>query len=267
MNPKPLRVVCLFGTGIIFDKTLSILLKHNVNVVGVVNANKHQNGVDFSYLKIAGKKYGYWTVFLQILGRIYYKILHNKKDREIFNQIYDEKEIQTVLKNYQGKIHQTEDYGSPETIEFIKSLQPDLLVVHTGYWVGKKVRKLVQDRVIGGHPGITPDYRGVHSPFWAIFNGEPDKVGYTVFWLDSGVDTGDILHQSAIPTEKGDSYFTLSWKGMIGIAENQARIIKEMEMGNEPISRKVGNVDESTNYNHPTIFQYLKYQRMQKKVR
>jgi folate-dependent phosphoribosylglycinamide formyltransferase PurN len=267
MNNKPLRVVCLFGTGIIFDKTLSVLLGNEVNVVGVVHANKHQKGVDFSYLKIAGKKYGYWTVFFQIIGRIYYKILHNKKDREIFHQIYNEKEIQSVLKNYQFPIHHTEDYGKPATLAWIKSLQPDLLLVHTGYWVGKKVRNIVKGRVIGGHPGITPDYRGVHSPFWAIYNGEPEKVGYTVFWLDSGVDTGDILHQSTVPLEKGDSFFTLSWKGMVGIAENQAKLIKKMEEGLELESRKVGEVDESTNYNHPTIFQYLKYRRMQKKVR
>lgn len=267
MTKKTLRVVCLFGTGIIFDKTLSVLLENEVNVVGVVNANKHQKGIDFSYLKIAGKKYGYFQVFLQILGRIYYKILNQKKDREIFNQIYNEDEIQSVLKNHSFKTFQTDDYGNPETMEFIRSLEPDLLLVHTGYWVGKKVRNIVNGRVIGGHPGITPDYRGVHSPFWAIFNGEPKKVGYTVFWLDSGVDTGDILQQSQVQIEKGDSYFTLSWKGMIGIAENQAKIIKAIEAGSEPEFRKVGEVDEKTNYTHPTIFQYLKYRKLQKGVR
>lgn len=262
-----MRVVCLFGTGIIFDKTLQILLEKGVNVVGVVHADKHQNGIDFSYLKMAGKKYGYGKLFLQILGRIYYKLINSKKDREIFNQIYKESEIQFVLKNHSFATHQTEDYGNPETMEFIQGLKPDLLLVHTGYWVGKKLRNIVNGRVIGGHPGITPEYRGVHSPFWAIFNGEPEKVGYTVFWLDNGVDTGDILHQSTIPIEKGDSYFTLSWKGMIGIAKNQARIIKELEKGKEAESRKVGEVDESTNYTHPTIFQYLKYRKMQKGVR
>ena len=262
-----MRVVCLFGTGIIFDKTLQILLEKDVQVVGVVHANKHQKGIDFSYLKLAGKKYGYGKLFLQILGRVYYKLIHSKRDNAIFNQLYKEAEIQSVLKNHSFESHHTTDYGNPETMEFIQNLKPDLLLVHTGYWVGKKVRNIVNGKVIGGHPGITPDYRGVHSPFWAIFNGEPDKVGYSVFWLDCGVDTGDILYQSLIPIENGDSYFTLSWKGMIGIAENQARIIKEMEAGIEPEARKVGEVDDSTNYTHPTIFQYLKYRKMQKKVR
>lgn|SRR5690606_27251114 len=264
---KSLRVVCLFGTGIIFDKTLSILLENDVNVVGVVNANKHKNGVDFSYLKMAGKKYGYEKLFLQILGRIYYKILNQKKDKEVFDRIYDEKEIARVINQYSFETHQTDDYSKAETLAFIRSLKPDLLLVHSGYWVGKKVRDLVNGKVIGGHPGITPDYRGVHSPFWAVFNDEPEKIGYTVFWLGSGVDTGDILHQESIKIEKDDSYFTLSWKGMIGIAENQAKIIKKMENGSMPIARKVRQVDEKTNYSHPTLFQYLKYRKKQKKLR
>jgi methionyl-tRNA formyltransferase len=37
-----------------------------------------------------------------------------------------------------------------------------------------------------------------------------------------GVDTGDIVAQERIPVEKGDSFMTLSWKGMIRIAQLQA---------------------------------------------
>lgn len=266
-NSKTLRVVCLFGTGTIFDKTLSELLDAGVNVVGVCNANKHQKGVDFSYLKIAVKKYGYWSVFLQILGKILYKLKNGKQDRKIYNKLYDTDKIKKSLEKFSGEYHVTDNYQSPETLEWIKSKSPDLLLVHTGYWVGKKVRNLVKGRCLGGHPGITPKYRGVHSPFWAMYNGEPDKIGYSVFWVDGGVDTGDVLYQSSIPIDKGDSFYTMSWKGMIGIAQNQARLIKEMEMGVEP-KRKVSIiVDERTNYTHPTIFQYLKYKRIQKLLR
>lgn len=267
MSGKPLRVVCLFGSGIIFDKTLSILLEENVNVVGVCYANRHKSGVDFSYLRIALKNQGWRKVFGQIAGRLYYKLLNSRKDRRIFNRLYNPEEIYPFPESRHYKVRLTESYSDPETLKWIKELEPDLLLAHTGYWVGKRVRDLVGGRIIGGHPGITPDYRGVHSPFWAMYNGEPEKIGYSVFWLDSGVDTGDILYQAKILPEKGDSYFTLSWKGMIGIAENQARIIKEMDEGIEPETRKAGETDESTNYTHPTLSQYLKYRRKQKKLR
>lgn len=236
-------------------------------MVGVCYANRHTSGIDFSYLKIALKKQGWLKVLGQIVGRIYYKLLNNKKDRKIYHDLYHPDKIYPLLKEHNYKVHRTEQYTDPETLKWIKDLEPDLLLAHTGYWVGKRVRDLVDGKILGGHPGITPDYRGVHSPFWAVYNDEPEKIGYSVFWLDRGVDTGDILFQSPVSPEKGDSYFTLSWKGMIGIAENQARIIKEMDAGKEPKSRKAGETDESTNYTHPTLFQYLKYRRKQKELR
>ncbi len=264
---KSLRVVCLFGTGIIFDKTLSVLLANDVNVVGVCNANKHKKGVDFHYLKIAIKKYGYLKVCLQILERILYKLLNSRKDRKIFNSIYNQEEIKKIVESYTGPYHQTEDYQNPETIEWLSSLKPDIFIVHTGYWVGKKVRKIVNDKCLGGHPGITPDYRGVHSPFWAAYNNEFNKIGYTVFWLDNGVDTGDIIFQGIVSPKPDDSYFTLSWKGMVGIAEDQAKTIKKMELEEDIPVRKITHVDEKTNYTHPTIFQYIKYRFKQNLIR
>lgn len=264
-----LRVVCLFGTGIIFDKTLSILLQNDVEVVGVCNANKHTNKVDFSYLKIAIRKYGYWSVFLQILGRILYKFLNGKKDKAIFNQIYNESDIKNIinLKKENIQFHSTDSYTKKETLEWLKEQKADLFVIHTGYWVGKKVRDIVNGKCLGGHPGITPIYRGVHSPFWAAYNDDWDNIGYSVFWVDGGVDTGDIIAQNKIPIENGDSFFTMSWKGMIGIAEEQAIAIKKMEKGEELSVKKVENVTEDSNYTHPTIFQYLRYIFKQNKLR
>ena len=122
-------------------------------------------------------------------------------------------------------------------------------------------------RCLGGHPGITPKYRGVHSPFWAAYQDDWENIGYSVFWVDGGVDTGDILEQGKLEIEEGDSFFTMSWKGMVGIAEKQAEIIKKIENGEELNARKVENVTEESNYTHPTIFQYLKYIFKQKKLR
>ncbi|MDO4763452.1 MAG: formyltransferase family protein [Flavobacteriaceae bacterium] len=268
-SPIKQRVVCLFGTGIIFDKTLSVLLDNDIEVVGVCNANKHTKKVDFSYLKIAVKKYGYWKVFLQILGRFLYKILNARKDKEIFNQIYNDFEIQEIIKTKGGGIsyHSTTDYAHPETISWLKEQKADMFIIHTGYWVGKKVRNIVDGKCLGGHPGITPTYRGVHSPFWAVYNDDWDNIGYSVFWVDGGVDTGDILAQGRLNPEKNDSFFTMSWKGMVGIAEQQAKIIKKIENGEDLTVRKVGEVSEDTNYTHPTIFQYLKYIFKQNRLR
>ncbi len=60
------------------------------------------------------------------------------------------------------------------------------------------------------HPSILPKYRGSSAINWAVINGET-KTGLTIFWVDAGIDTGDILLQKEVeilPNETtGELYF------------------------------------------------------------
>jgi methionyl-tRNA formyltransferase len=60
------------------------------------------------------------------------------------------------------------------------------------------------------HPSILPRYRGSSAINWAVINGETE-TGLTIFWVDKGIDTGDILLQKKVeigPAETtGEIYF------------------------------------------------------------
>jgi len=60
------------------------------------------------------------------------------------------------------------------------------------------------------HPSILPRYRGASAINWAVINGETE-TGLTIFWVDQGIDTGDILLQKKVeigPNETtGEVYF------------------------------------------------------------
>ena len=60
------------------------------------------------------------------------------------------------------------------------------------------------------HPSILPRYRGASAINWAVINGETE-TGLTIFWVDEGIDTGDILLQKKVevgPQETtGELYF------------------------------------------------------------
>lgn len=60
------------------------------------------------------------------------------------------------------------------------------------------------------HPSILPRYRGSSAINWAVINGE-SQTGLTIFWVDQGIDTGDILLQKTVevgPAETtGEVYF------------------------------------------------------------
>jgi len=60
------------------------------------------------------------------------------------------------------------------------------------------------------HPSLLPKYRGSSAINWAVINGERE-TGLSIFWLDEGIDTGDILLQKKVeigPNETtGELYF------------------------------------------------------------
>jgi methionyl-tRNA formyltransferase len=60
------------------------------------------------------------------------------------------------------------------------------------------------------HPSLLPKYRGSSAINWAVIKGETE-TGLTIFWLDEGVDTGDVLLQKKVeigPSEStGELYF------------------------------------------------------------
>jgi methionyl-tRNA formyltransferase len=42
------------------------------------------------------------------------------------------------------------------------------------------------------HPGICPEYRNAHGCFWALSNGDYERVGMTLLRVNQGVDTGPV---------------------------------------------------------------------------
>jgi methionyl-tRNA formyltransferase len=139
-------------------------------------------------------------------------------------------------------------------------MNPDVLVVHSPYWIGSAVRRIPRLKIVlGGHPGITPFYRGSHSAFWAIYKGRLQDVGCTVFLLNDGLDTGDIVAQRRVPVEAADSFVTLGWKGMIQIAELQAAVLRDLDAGRDVTRRAIRVVPPDSEFDNPKIMQYFQY--------
>jgi methionyl-tRNA formyltransferase len=81
-----------------------------------------------------------------------------------------------------------------------------------------------------------------------------------------GVDTGDIVAQERIPVEKGDSFMTLSWKGMIRIAQLQAAALGNLDQGQSLPRRKIISIPPGSEFDSPTFGQFLRYRLSQNLV-
>lgn len=247
--------------------TCATLINHGLNVVGICEADQRTAGLPLKYLAKSVKRKGLEVTLSRIAARVLYQLLNHRRDQEIFARLFDEQRINATLRRWGGQIHHTRNYSAPETLRWLQEMEADIFVVHTPYWVGKKVRSLAKTKIVlGGHPGITPYYRGSHSAFWAIYKDKPEDVGCTVFLLDDGVDTGDIVAQDRIPIANGDSFFSLGWKGMIRIAEMQSKILRDLDRGID-IPRKPAVPVEDSEFDNPRLAQYLQYRRRQQLAR
>jgi phosphoribosylglycinamide formyltransferase-1 len=101
----------------------------------------------------------------------------------------------------------------PEAEERLVALLKDAgveLVALAGYM--RMVKAPLLDafprRIINIHPSLLPKFPGLAAWKQALAAGEPE-TGCTVHYVDSGMDTGEVIAQSAVPVLPGDSPETL----------------------------------------------------------
>jgi methionyl-tRNA formyltransferase len=58
------------------------------------------------------------------------------------------------------------------------------------------------------HPGLLPEYAGLHTHQWAIRNGEKE-FGSTIHFMEAKVDAGDIVRQGRFPLLSSDTGITV----------------------------------------------------------
>jgi phosphoribosylglycinamide formyltransferase 1 len=96
-----------------------------------------------------------------------------------------------------------------ELTELVAGYQPDL-VVSAGFMklVGADFLGRFGGQMINTHPALLPSFAGMHGVRDALAHGVK-VTGTTVFKVDAGVDTGEILAQAAVPVLPEDTEETL----------------------------------------------------------
>jgi methionyl-tRNA formyltransferase len=101
-------------------------------------------------------------------------------------------------------VHQPERIRTPETIELLRGLAPEaMIVVGYGKIIPQAIIEIPPRGIINVHASLLPKYRGAAPIQWAIASGE-SLTGVTTMRIDAGLDTGDILlaRQTAIGPEE-----------------------------------------------------------------
>src|SRR6266404_5058639 len=104
---------------------------------------------------------------------------------------------------------QPERARNEQFIEQLRTLEPDLIAVAAyGQILPVNILELPRFGCLNVHTSLLPKYRGAAPVQWALLNDEAE-TGVTIMKMDPGLDTGDILAQTATPIGPEDNAATL----------------------------------------------------------
>ena len=99
--------------------------------------------------------------------------------------------------------------NKPEVLEQIRSLEPDyIFVIGWSQICRQEFLSIPKIGCIGCHPAAIPENRGRGVIPWTILQG-CSETGISLFWLDEGVDSGDIIVQENFPVAPDETATTL----------------------------------------------------------
>lgn len=104
-------------------------------------------------------------------------------------------------------IHFVANYHTEDSIALMRAAEADLGVILGTNILKESVFKIPRLGSINLHQGLAPYYRGGPAVFWELFNAERE-IGLTVHFVESKVDTGDIIVQQTVPLEYDHSFGT-----------------------------------------------------------
>ena len=133
------------------------------------------------------------TRFPDVLAfRLYYRLVHATADHR-----WEEQRLKQICAAYPRlrpsiPVLHTSSPNSKEALEFIARCGPDFVIARCKTLLKESVFTIPSHGTFVMHPGICPEYRNAHGCFWALANGDLERVGMTLLRIDKGVDTGAV---------------------------------------------------------------------------
>lgn len=139
--------------------------------------------------------------------------------------------VKVKAKELDIEVYQPEDINSEESIQKIREINPDVIVVVAyGQILKEEILNLPKHKCINVHASLLPKYRGAAPLNWVVINGE-EKSGVTIMEMNKGLDTGDMLSKCELIIDEdmtaGDVHDNLMIDGSRLLLET----LKEIEEG------------------------------------
>lgn len=121
------------------------------------------------------------------------------------------------------------EINSDACVKRIVSLDPDIIVTYGSSLIREPLINAFAGRFINVHLGLSPYYRGSGTNYWPLVHGKPEYVGATFMHIDTGIDTGSIIHQIRARLCWGDSPSSIGNRLIVDMARTYRQIIEQFD--------------------------------------
>jgi folate-dependent phosphoribosylglycinamide formyltransferase PurN len=213
-----------------------------------------------AYLWRRARRIGFGKVANEAALRLYWLLTNTARDRRMTSKLLEDLKHDIPAGYQRPPVHTVYDINSPEAEALLKRLNPDVCVLMVNVILKKKIFSIPRLGMLVFHPGLTPEYRGPHSAFWATMNHQFWGIGWSLLRVDEGIDTGNVLAQgSAAVDPLTESHVYMQHKSHVDGLPHVVETLRQLAAGEQP------NVDvrgrKSFNYTHPGLSDYLRLRR------
>lgn len=198
--------------------------------------------------------------FLDVCAfRLYYRLFIASKDRR-----WERSRLEALHSMFPpvGRVPMlvSSSPNSEETEGFIKRSDPDIVIARCKVILNRRIFSIARNGTFVMHPGICPEYRNAHGCFWALANGDFEKVGMTLLKVDAGVDTGGVFGYYTYPYDsRFESHVVIQHRVVFDNLLPLQRKLLDIHEGRAEAIDTSGRA--SREWGHPWLSRYVSWKR------
>jgi hypothetical protein len=143
-------------------------------------------------------------------------------------------------------------------LSLANELKPQLIIVYGGKVIPKSTLDGLSTPCINIHGSILPGYRGLDSYWWALTERNKHLMGYSIHFIDQGIDTGDVLCSRTYSPTRNSLTKNLNWR--LWFAQNSAVDIKDLVSNNNSLPLGKAHLRTDSMYRSRIRFKDLLWQ-------
>jgi folate-dependent phosphoribosylglycinamide formyltransferase PurN len=199
--------------------------------------------------------------FLDVLAfRLYQRLLLAPRDRIAERATLEHLEQRFPEVPFSTRLVETTSPNGPDIEALLREIRPDFMIARCKTILRKGIFTVPSRGTFVMHPGICPEYRNAHGCFWALANGDVDRVGMTLLRVDAGVDTGAVYgYFTAAHDERSESHNVIQdrvvFDNLDGLRDTLQRILAGVAQPLDTTGRA------SNTWGQPWMTSYVRWKR------